>query len=153
MNHSGDESGPSTLVSGTKSTASISVKELMEPHVVLPMLVEIETVITVVDTSSSIVSSSEKMLKAMLDLLRDLAQVHIVTTSSGTLDLELGSVEEEETLQRLDQQEVDTEPDRSSPVAVATKEASVRVTRDIPNTEILTIDFHGEWILLVIFGQ
>lgn len=40
----GDETCPSALVGRSQSTSGVSIEELVEPHVVLPVLVEIEEI-------------------------------------------------------------------------------------------------------------
>lgn len=153
VNHSSDQARPTTLVGSTESSATITIEELVEPKVVLPVLIKIETVVAAVDATSAIVGAGKQMLETMLDLLCNLAQVHVFTAPGRTFHLELVSVEEEESLQRLYQEEVDAEPDWASPVTVSTKKSTVRVSRDVSNLELLPVDLHGEGVFFVIFRQ
>jgi hypothetical protein len=152
MNQSSNETGPSSLVSSTETPTGVAVKELVEPKVVFPVLIIVEAIISCVDAAPSVVIAGKEMLQSMLEFFRDLTQMHFDATASRAFNLEIGSVEEIESLERLNQQKVDAEPDRSSPVAVAAKQSSVRVSRNVANFELLTLDFHGVGILFVEFG-
>lgn len=151
MNQTRDQTRPAALMASSQAPACVAIEELVEPKVVLPMRIEIEQVITGIDAPPAILVPGHQMLQPVLDFLGDVAQVHEVTASRGTFDLEIVSVEEEEALERLDQQEVDTQPDRSSPVAITTEKAAVRVSRNVAHRKRLSVDFHFVWIFLVIF--
>jgi hypothetical protein len=129
-------------VCGTQTTTRIAVEELVEPHVILPELIEIKAIVAVVDAPSSVVRSRKQVLQTMLDLLSNLAQMHIVAATGRAFDLELRAVEQIEALKGFNEKEVDTEPDWSSPVAVATEEAAIRISRNIPDSEPLAIYIH-----------
>src|SRR5687767_11043943 len=131
VNHAGNEPRPATLVRGAQAAARVAVKELVEPEVVLPVLIIVEQVVAAVAAPAPIRVARKHVLQAVLDLLRYLAQVHVVAAASRALHLELGPVKEVEPLERLDEQKVDAQPDGASPVAVAAKETAVRVARDI----------------------
>lgn len=121
VDHASHQTGPTTLVGSTESTATVAVEELVEPKIVLPVRVEVQKVVSGVDATTTLVVTRHQVLQTMLDLLGDVAQMHVVATARGTLDLELVSVEQEESLKRLNQKEVDTQPNGASPVTVATK--------------------------------
>jgi hypothetical protein len=64
--------------------------------------------------------------------------------------LESRSVVLIESLQTLDEEERRREPDRSSPVTVATEHAALRVSRPVVDAEFLAVDLHRPGILLVV---
>lgn len=152
MNQPSNKTGPSGLMSSTETPSCVAVKELVEPKVVFPVLIVIKAIISSVDAASSVVISGKEMLQSVLDFFRDLAQMHLDATASGAFNLEIRPIEEVETLERLNQQKVDAEPDGPSPVAVAAKKSSVRVSGNVANFELLTLDFHGVGMLFVVFG-
>lgn len=152
MNQPSNETGPSGLVSSAETPTGVAVKELVEPKVVFPVLVVVEAIISSVDAAPSVVITGKEVLQSMLEFFRDFTQMHFDATASRAFDLELGPVEEVESLERFNQQKVDAEPDRSSPVTVAAEQSSVRVSGNVANFELLTLDFHGVGILLVEFG-
>lgn len=110
---------PATLVRGTETTAGITVEELVEPEVILPVLVKVEQVRLGIDGATALVVAGKEMLHPVLEFLGNMAQVHVVARTGGTLDLERVAVEHVETEKRLDEQEVDAEPDRATPVTVS----------------------------------
>lgn len=95
----GDKTSPAALVGSTKTAAGIAVKELVEPEVVLPMLVKVEEIGVRIDGTTAFVVAGEEMLHAVLKLLGDLAQMHVITRACRTLDLEGITVEHVEAKQ------------------------------------------------------
>jgi hypothetical protein len=94
----------------------------------------------------------------MLDFAGDSEEGHFVTTSCGTFDLEVVAVIHPETLETLNEQEIDrcelgradlrgedTEPNRTSPVTVSTKHAAFRVSRPVFDFKFLAVDDITEW--------
>lgn len=59
VDHASNESGPSTLVSGSQAASIVTIKELMEPEVILPVLIKVQAVVTTVDATSSVVGTGE----------------------------------------------------------------------------------------------
>ena len=59
----------------------------------------IEAIVTSIDAAPAVVISSKEMLQSVLDLLRDLAQMHVNAATSGAFDLEVRSIEEVESLE------------------------------------------------------
>lgn len=58
-----------------------------------------------------------------------------------------------ETLQTFDEQEHHGKPDRTTPVAVATEHAGLRVVWPVGNTVGLAVDVHAVRVLAVVLGQ
>lgn len=79
--------------------------------------------------------------------------MHVVSRAGGTFYLEGVAIEHVEAQQRLDKQEVNAQPDGPAPVTVAAEESTVRVAGDIVDSEFLTVDSHGVWVLLVVLGH
>lgn len=73
MDDLGDETRPPTLMGGSKTSTCVSVEELVEPHIVFPVLVKIEQVGVVVDCAASFVVPRKQMLHSVLKLLCNLS--------------------------------------------------------------------------------
>lgn len=153
MDHLGNQSSPAALVRSTETTTSVSIKELMEPQVILPMLVKVKEIRSGISSPTPFIVSGKQMLQPVLNLFRDVAQMHIIARARRALDLERIAVEHVKPEQGLDQQEIDTEPDWAPPVAVPPKESTVRVARYVAHREHLAIDFHGVRVFFVVLGH
>lgn len=116
------------------------MEELVKEHVIPEMGVTIELRVSTIRSSATIHILSKYVNNAMLDLFRNLIQRHRVTTPSGALDLEVVPIVLVEALQRLNKEEVGRQPDRSTPIGVATKHARVRVARPVCNFVVLPVD-------------
>lgn len=108
VDHPSDQSSPATLMCSSKSSARIAVKKFIEPHIILPVRIEVEHIISIVDGAATIIPASHEMLQAMLDFLRYATKMHHVSRACGTLYFELRSIEHIESLKRLDEEEIDT---------------------------------------------
>lgn len=150
VDHLGHQTRPAALVGGPEPTARVAVEELKEPQVVSPVRIKVERVVARVDRTTTFVVTHHEMLQTMLDLFRDVAQVHVLTRAGRALDLETGAVEHVEPEQRLDKQKVHRHPDGATPIGVSTKEAGIRVTRNVADTKLLTIDIHAVGVIFVI---
>lgn len=74
----GDQSRPAALVACPQPSPGIGVEEFVEPHVILPIGIEIQGVVAVVDGAAAIVTAGEEMLDAVLELLGDEAEMHVL---------------------------------------------------------------------------
>ena len=153
MDHSRDQARPATLVRRTQTTTRVSIKELVKPEVIPPVGVEVKHIIPPVDTPPAIITPGKKMLQPVLDLLRNMSQMHVLARSHRTLDLQILPKEEIKPLQGLNQQEIDTQPDRPTPVAVTPKQTAVRVAGDVAYLEDLAVDLHRVGVFLMILRQ
>jgi hypothetical protein len=74
------------------------------------MWVEVQLVIAAVRRAAVLAVPREDVDDAVLDLLRDAEQVHVLARARRALDLDLVAVVLVEALQALDEQEVDRQP-------------------------------------------
>src|SRR5437762_13904904 len=74
---------------------------------------------------------------------RYLPQVHHLSRSSRELDLEVVAEVVVKFLQRLDEQVVRREPDRSSPIGIAAKQPCRRFARLIVHAVLITVHMQG----------
>lgn len=178
---------PSGLVRGTQATPIIAVEELsgrpgqsprkgntalqfaclMEPNVVPKVGVTIELDVASVRSPTALHVAPKDVNDAMLDLLCNLAKVHVVATARGAFDLKLLSEVLMESLERLDQEEVGRQPNGpwvamlepehamremnpTSPVGVTAEHAALRITGPIFNAEVLPVDVHVVRMIFMI---
>lgn len=153
MNDLCNQPGPTTLVRCAETTARVAVEELVEPQVILPVLIEIEQIGMAVDSPAPFVISCKQMLHSVLEFLGDMTQVHVITRTGWTLDLERVAVEHVETEERLDQQEVHTEPNRPTPIAITAEKSAVRIPGYVAHLESLAIHVHRIRVFLVKLGH
>ncbi len=117
------------------------------------MRVKVQQIVAFVDSSSAIVTTDEEMLEAVLNLLGHVTQVHELTRTCWTFDLERVTIEHVKPKKRFDQQKVHAKPYRSTPIAVATEESTVRIPGNISHFELLAVDAHGVGVVFVEFRQ
>ena len=103
----GDQARPAALVARAQPAPRVRVEEFVKPHVVLPIGIEVQGVVAVVDGAAAIVPAGEEMLDAVLQLLGDEAEVHVFAGADGTFDLEGFAVEHVEAEDGFDEEEVD----------------------------------------------
>jgi len=87
------------------------MEELMEPKVITPVRVEVEFVVTSIAGTTPVVSTSKDVLEAVLELLSNVAKMHVIPRARGTFYFEGISVEHVKTQKRFNEKEVDTKPD------------------------------------------
>lgn len=81
------------MMACAEAGAGVCVEELVEPEVIAPIRIKIKFVIASITCSAPVITAGEDMLKAVLELLRDVAKVHILPRTLGTLNLEGVTVE------------------------------------------------------------
>ena len=77
----------------TETGAGVCMEELVEPEVIAPIRIKIEFVIASVTCSAPVITTGENMLKAVLELLRDVAKVHIFPRTLRAFNLEGVAIE------------------------------------------------------------
>jgi hypothetical protein len=87
------------------------MEELMEPKVVAPVRVEVKHVVISIAGTAPVVCTSKDVLEAMLELLGDVAKMHVFPRARGAFYFEGLSVEHVEAEERFNEKEVDTKPD------------------------------------------
>lgn len=126
------------------------MEELVEMNVILEVGVSVKLGITTVHRSSTMFVSGEDMDKTMLNFFCRAGEGHVVPAPCGTLDSEAIAVILMESLERLDEQKVDGEPDGTSPIGVTTKHAGAGVTWPVADTKFIAVDVHREGVVVVI---
>jgi hypothetical protein len=142
------------------------------------MGISVEFGVTTVNGSSTMFISTKEMDESMLDFFSTSSEIHellvsfvpgrdkeaYITTTGRTFDLEVLAVVLVESLQTtisllpiidlkhspLNQEQVDGEPDRSSPIGITTKHPRSGITGPVSNTELFPIDIHREGVFVVM---
>ncbi len=73
--------------------------------------------------------------------------------TGGAFDLERISVVLVEALERFDEQEVNADPNGTTPVRVTTEHGTVRITGPVTDTKVFTANVDVEGVLLVVFAE
>lgn len=152
----------------------IFVKQLTSTVASSITLVQVSSVVITrakEETTTHLLVSSENVNHAMLDLVCDVRQIHLVSTTRRAFTastpsvhvleqekrkgkknshLESRSVVLVESLETLDEEERRREPDWSSPVTVPSKHATLGISRPVVHAELLAVDFHRPRVLLVV---
>src|SRR6185369_14982747 len=110
---------PAGLVACAEAAAGLAMEVFVEQHEVLPVGIARVARIVAVARAAAVAVGQEHRAEAACELARDLGEVHEVAGAGRAFDLERVAVEVMITLERFDQQVVDREPDRPSPVGVA----------------------------------
>lgn len=92
---------------------------LVEVNIVPKMGVPIQLGIPAIHRPTAILVPGKDVNQAVLNLLGAPGEVEVVATADRTLDLECLAVILVEALERLDEEEIDGEPDGSTPIRVS----------------------------------
>lgn len=145
-----NQPSPACLMTRSQSSSVIPMEKLVEMNVILEMGISVKLGITTVHCSSTMFVSGEDMDKTMLNFFCRAGEGHVVSASCRTFDSETIAVILVESLERLDEQKIDGEPDGASPVGVTTKHAGARIAWPVANTKFVAIDVHREGVIMVI---
>lgn len=83
---------------------------LIKPHIISKVRIEVQPLVPSVRRPPPAHVSPKDMYNPMLDLLRNICEVHVVPGAGRTLHLEVVAVVLVETLQRLNEEEINREP-------------------------------------------
>src|SRR5262249_17471656 len=110
------EPRPPRLVARTNTRSVVAVEVFVEEDQVAPVLVGLELLRATADGAAAVLVAQEDVVQAAGDLAGGLPERRGPAGAGGEFDAEVVAGEVVELLQRLDEQEVDGEPDRSAPV-------------------------------------
>ena len=122
VNQCGDKSCPARLVACADSPTVIAVKIFGKEDILTPLRIGLNIGIGAVERPVSLRYRAEKARSCRCAKSSAIAlSVMIGARTSWTLNGEFVAIVMMEFLQRLDQQEIDREPDRPAPIGVAAK--------------------------------
>ena len=127
-----NKSCPTALVRRTKTATVVAVEELVEQDIVPEVRVSVQLWVTAVARPAAFHVSAEDVDQTVLDLIGRAGKRHVVATASRALYCKCIAVVLMETLKTtvsvallqhspFNQQEIDSNPDRATPVGVSTK--------------------------------
>src|SRR5581483_5345098 len=125
----GDEPRPTRLVGGAETGTRLAVEVLVERDQVVPRGVALEEVVASEDRPRSVGALHEDRDEARRELVGHLLERQMPAGASRALDDEVVAEVAVVHPQRLQQEVVDGEPNRSAPVRVAAEEARRRLAR------------------------
>src|SRR5579862_2892380 len=106
-------------MTGAESLARVAMEELVEEDEVTPSGIRRISCIGSVDRASAVLIREEDRDESALDLVRDFSECAVGAGAGGTLDFERFTVEVVVALEGFDQQVIEREPDRATPIRVA----------------------------------
>src|SRR5918999_2034810 len=116
-------------MAGPDAGTGVAMEVLVKRNQVVPQGIVLKEVDRTEHRPPSLSVIEEDPRETLRDLLRHLPQRHHLTGTRRALDAEALSEVVMELLERLDDEEVDREPDRPAPVRVAAEQAAVRLGR------------------------
>src|SRR5437762_12496338 len=105
-------------MAGPQSFTAVAVKKFVELQQVLVVLILREARIVTQRRAAAIGVGEEEANEPCRELIGDLPEVQFLARAGGKLDLKAVAEEVVITLQRLDEQVIEREPDRPAPVGV-----------------------------------
>lgn len=126
---------------------------LIEQDVIAPVGIGLELLRPAENRPSIVFISLENPDQPPGDLLAHLIQVHHISRTGRTLHFKVIAVVEIVLQQGAVDQRIDWEPDRTSPVGVASEHAGVRLSWKVIHTVLLAFDVEDVRMLLVNFGE
>src|SRR5690348_9934196 len=123
----GHQCGPSRLVCGAQSHATLAVKILIEAQQIPPVRIALKFVGRSIDGAGSIFIAQEDAAQRSGEFRRNLPECQFAPRARRKLHLEFITKIVMESLQRLDDQKIDREPHRASPVRIPAKCAGARL--------------------------
>lgn len=104
------------------SGADVSMEVFVKQNVITPIRIVLKFIVSSEYRPLAILIAQENFREPLRQLCRNFPQVHHVAGSSGAFDFEVRSQVVMELLERFNDQIVDREPDRTSPVRISAEQ-------------------------------
>src|ERR1700745_3457473 len=140
-------------MTGADSGSGVAMEVLVKQDEVTPVRVGLEFFQVAEHWPSAATVSQEYARQTARQFARYLPQRHHLSGSSRELDFEVVAEVVVKFLQRLDEQVVRREPDRSSPIGIAAKQPCRRFARLIVNAALIDVHVQGIRIVAVELRQ
>src|SRR5690349_16031117 len=114
-----DQGGPAGLMAGTDAGAVVAVKIFVERDEIAPMIITLEFFRAAEDRPASGVVAQEDSRQTLRNLAGHIPKVRQLARTRGAFDFIIVAQKKVKLLQRLDEQVIDREPDRSTPIGIA----------------------------------
>eukprot|EP00053_Salpingoeca_punica_P018048 m.175423 g.175423 ORF g.175423 m.175423 type:complete len:782 (+) comp17347_c0_seq5:171-2516(+) len=144
---------PARLVAGTAARARLWVKVLVEQHEILPTLLRIQRILTTKRGSRlGVWRLQEQIRQPLAEHVANFQKVQLLARSLAE-HFEAGAEGVVVALEALDEEPVHGHPDRTAPVAVATKEVGVGLGRLVRDRVAFARQFQLKGLQLVLPGH
>ena len=140
LNQFRNQRGPAGLVAGADAGAVVAMKVFVKRDQVAPVGIFLEFFRAAEDRAPAMFILQKYSRQALGDFSGDLPQVQVDARAGRVFDFEIIAEKEMKLLQRLDEQIIDREPDRTAPVGVAAKKAGARLRRFVIDAVIHAVD-------------
>src|SRR5580704_7527020 len=149
----GYEPGPAGLVARADTSAIVAVKILVEEEQILPVRIALEKFGGAGDRAAAVLASHENMNEAAGNLGGDFPEVRFAARARREFDFEVLTVIVMVFLQGFDEEIVHREPDRSTPVGIAAKNAAGGFGGLVIDAADVAIDLDFVRVIEVIAGK
>src|SRR5687767_9714881 len=116
-------------MTGADAASAVPMEVLVEEHEVLPVGIPGEAIVGAVAGATPRAVGQEDPGESCTQLPRYFLKVQHASRSDGAFDSEVRAIEMVEPFDGLEQQVVEREPDRASPVGVAPEQSGARLAR------------------------
>src|SRR6516165_2757313 len=140
-------------MAGTQSRAVLAVEVLVEQDVVTPVRIFLELLRSSIDRAPAAGVTKKDARQPTTDLFCDFKQVQVPPRAGWTLDFEVGTVKRIHLQQSAYDQPVNRHPNRSAPVRVTAKHASVRLCGKILHLVFLPLKPERKGMIEVLLRQ
>src|SRR5580692_1919461 len=148
-----DEACPAGLVARADARAVVAVKILVEEEQILPVRIALEKFGAAGDRAAAVLAAHENMNEAAGNLGGDFPEVRFTARARREFDFEVLTVIVMVFLQGFDQEIVHREPDRSTPVGIAAKNAAGGFGGLVIDAADVAIDLDFGRVIEVIAGK
>ena len=131
-----DEAGPARLMRGTDAAAGVAVEVFVEEHVIAKMRVLLQSRVMCEHRAVASLIREKDPCEAHGELVRHFVDRHEGSGTRRAFHAEVFAEVVMKLLQRLDDEEVHQEPDRSAPVRVATEQAALGLRRFVAHRKV-----------------
>src|SRR5215510_11295605 len=130
--------------------AVVPVEVFVKQRQIAPMRIALKLFRAAVNRSAPVFAAQEDTRESTRNLIRYFPQIHEPAGAGWAFDFEIIAQVVMKLLQRLDQQEVDREPDRAAPIRVAAEQPRTRFSRLVINAMCHPIDPEDVWVFVMV---
>src|SRR5262245_52095964 len=146
----GDQPGPAGLVGGTYPSPIVTVEVLVEEQTVVPGGVVLEPLVAAEDRPEAVLVVQEDRDQAVGQVVRDIVEREPAPTAGRVLHGVVLSERAVVAAESPDEQKVDWQPDRASPVGVAAEQVGLRLGRLVADVKGPPAELNVEGMIAVV---
>src|SRR5690349_10608724 len=141
------------LVAGSQALSVLAVEVFKVGQTVTPVRIVLQLLSFPVEWPPALIISEKEPSQSALKLQTNLPQVQTLAGAGWAFDQKFIPEKVMEFLERLDQEEVDREPNGASPVRVAAEEPALRLSRLIVDSILIPIEPQRVGMIAMVAGE